>query len=94
MVQKNIQHPYKLIFMDCNMPIMDGYTASSKIMQIYKENIVMTLPLICAVTGHTDELFIQKARKHGMGMVVKKPAELIQIKEILSIVFLTNIPII
>ena len=31
---------YELIFMDCNMPIMDGYETTSKIRQLlYKNNI-------------------------------------------------------
>ena len=43
------------------MPIKNGYVASKEILEIYKENLVLTLPLICAVTGHTDEIFLKKA---------------------------------
>lgn len=59
MVMRN-QH-YKVIFMDCNMPVKDGYTASKEILASYRKNKAKTVPLICAVTGHTDEMFLKKA---------------------------------
>lgn len=83
--------PYKIIFMDCNMPIKNGYEASKEILQIYKERLVMTLPLICACTGHTEPMFLKKARENGMCMMVKKPVEIEQIKEVLSIVELNEV---
>ena len=42
---------FDLIFMDCNMPIMDGYEASQKIREfLFLNNLKQ--PIICAVSGH------------------------------------------
>ena len=45
---------YELIFMDCNMPFMDGYEATQKIRQLYFDN-GLTQPIISALTGHTEQ---------------------------------------
>ena len=44
---------YDMIFMDCNMPIMDGYE-SSKCIRDYLYEHRIKQPVISAVTGHTE----------------------------------------
>jgi CheY-like chemotaxis protein len=44
---------FDVIFMDCNMPIMDGYEASIEIRKLYSEGIIKKLPCICALTAYT-----------------------------------------
>ena len=44
---------YDIIFMDCNMPILDGYDSTRGIRQfLYSKKIKQ--PIIAAVTGHTE----------------------------------------
>merc|ERR1712100_535436 len=61
--QLDSENPYVLIFMDCSMEPMDGYTASKTIKNICKDRGV-DAPYIVATTGHSEEQFIQKAWKN------------------------------
>ena len=45
---------YTLIFMDCNMPVMDGYQATVKIREICKQRSDPQ-PKVFAVTGHSED---------------------------------------
>jgi CheY-like chemotaxis protein len=44
---------FDLIFMDCNMPFMDGYEATEKIRE-FLHSKGLKQPIISAVTGHTE----------------------------------------
>ena len=44
---------YDLIFMDCNMPVKDGYESTLGIRQFLFEHKIKQ-PIISAVTGHTE----------------------------------------
>ena len=56
---------YSLILMDCNMPILDGYEASKKIRSECQANRLLQ-PVIVAITGHTEDSYLQKAYESGM----------------------------
>ena len=47
------EYRYTLIFMDCSMPIKDGYTTTEEIRQICIDKNVEQ-PYIVAVTGHSE----------------------------------------
>ena len=79
---KKKQYSYGLIFMDCSMPIMDGYEASEKIRNFVRINDLLQ-PMIIAITGHTEEEYIKKAWKYQMDEVLPKPTNINIIKEIL-----------
>ena len=56
---------YSLILMDCNMPILDGYESSKQIRNyIHASGLVQ--PVIIAITGHTEDSYIEKAYRSGM----------------------------
>lgn len=60
---KKKEFSYGLIFMDCSMPIMNGYEATDAI-RTFVENKNFLQPLIVACTGHTEEEYIKKAWDH------------------------------
>ena len=63
---------FYLVLMDCNMPFMDGYEATIKIRNLlfdYK----LPQPIISAVTGHTEQEYLNKAFLSGMNQVLSKP---------------------
>ncbi len=67
---------FNLILMDCNMPFMDGYEATSEIRNFYYRHSrldVRSQPIIAAVTGHAEPSHIEKCFKHGMNQVLSKP---------------------
>ena len=58
--------------MDCNMPGMDGYETTTKIREfLYSKNVIQ--PIISAVTGHMEQIYIDKAINSGMNQVLSKP---------------------
>ena len=65
---------YTLIIMDCSMPMMDGYETTEIIRSIMQNN-GMKQPIISALTGHTDQHFIDQSVNCGMNQVLKKPVD-------------------
>lgn len=79
-----IENPEKfdLIFMDCEMPIMDGYEATVAIRKIEAQKNQRRTPII-ALTAHAVEEFISKAYHAGMNDHLAKPIELSKIESVL-----------
>ena len=73
--QVEIEQPYVLVFMDCSMQPMDGYTAS-KLMKKYCQETNIDPPYIVACTGHTEESYIQKAWDNDMDELIPKPCRI------------------
>ena len=64
---------YDIIFMDCEMPEMDGYEATHKIRALEKVDNIMSPIKIVALTAHAFEEFRQKAIASGMNDHLSKP---------------------
>ena len=62
---------YKLIFMDCNMPVMDGFQATQEIRNLLldKDDSIH----IVALTAYTTEDFEKKCLNIGMDTFLTKP---------------------
>jgi PAS domain S-box-containing protein len=70
---------FDLILMDCEMPVMDGFTATRKIRELEKEN---RIPII-ALTANAYEENKQKCLDAGMDNFLTKPIDKTRTVEVL-----------
>ena len=71
-------HPYDLVLMDCEMPILDGYEATRRLRKNGK-----TMPII-AMTAHTLPEHRRKCEDSGMSDFLEKPVRMEQLHRILA----------
>ena len=74
--------PFDLVFMDCQMPIMDGYEASRQIRKDDSKVLDKTLPII-AMTANTMQGDREKCLASGMSDFISKPVNPVKIQEAL-----------
>ncbi|MDR5658480.1 PAS domain S-box protein [Serpentinicella sp. ANB-PHB4] len=72
---------YDIVFMDCQMPSMDGYTATK---EIRKSKLKSPYPKIIAVTAYTMEEDIQNCFDSGMDAYITKPFQLSDVIKIIK----------
>jgi signal transduction histidine kinase/CheY-like chemotaxis protein len=63
---------FELIFMDCQMPVMDGYEATSAIREIEKEKNLRPMPIV-ALTANASSDDRILCEQSGMSDIVTKP---------------------
>jgi signal transduction histidine kinase/CheY-like chemotaxis protein len=73
------EHKTDVILMDCQMPVMDGYEASSLINELYP----IHRPYIIAITASSMREDIIKCFKSGMDRVLSKPIHKEELQKIL-----------
>jgi len=64
---------FKFVFMDLQMPEMDGFEAASRILDITRKAGVPDHCRIVALTSYTGSGTAQQARAAGMKEVINKP---------------------
>jgi CheY-like chemotaxis protein len=79
-VAKYFSNKYSLIFMDCQMPIMDGYEATEKIRAIESERKASPLPII-ALTAGSDKEDRDRCKRAGMNGYLTKPFSISDLQE-------------
>ncbi len=77
------QFPYDLVFMDCQMPVMDGFEATRKIRSSESKVKSHTLPVI-AMTANTMQGDRDKCIAAGMDDYIAKPVEPSKLRLILK----------
>jgi len=70
---------YSLVFMDCRMPIMDGYMATQEIIRK-----VASPPPIIAITANTTPEDQKRCREVGMVDFVGKPVHKIELERVIA----------
>ena len=77
MVEDNVikkNQEISLILMDCNMPIMNGYTASEQINGLLKRNHKEAIPIVAA-TANSAKAEIELCLNSGMKYYLEKPIQ-------------------
>mgnify|MGYP006075684677 CR=1 FL=1 len=82
-LEKVVREDYDLVFMDCNMPVMNGYDTTKQI-RIYEGDQVGTLPII-AMTANNSENEERICREVGMSDFLPKPLSLAGLREKLAV---------
>jgi signal transduction histidine kinase/DNA-binding response OmpR family regulator len=82
---------YDLIFMDCQMPEMDGYQASEKIRQLEEGSNVHT-PIV-AMTANAMMGDREKCLKAGMDDYLSKPLRINHLQKVLESWFTTDVTV-
>ncbi|MDO8862574.1 two-component regulator propeller domain-containing protein [Haliea sp. E1-2-M8] len=74
---------FDIIFMDCQMPIMDGYQATANIREYEKTENRSKTPIIALTAGNTSEEK-QRGLSAGMNRYLTKPFKIGDIREVLE----------
>lgn len=75
---------YPIIFMDCEMPVMDGYEATQRILQLGRNKP----PIIIALTAQTLSEATERCMAAGMHHILHKPVTLDHIRNCLKAITL------
>lgn len=63
---------YDIIFMDCQMPIMDGFEATKRMKQMMAEGSIPRMPIV-ALSANNQDQDIKRCLKVGMDGHLAKP---------------------
>lgn len=77
------QTPYDLVLMDCEMPVLDGFSATEQLRQWEAEEQRPRTPIV-ALTAHILSEHKERARAAGMDGHMAKPVELSQLRELIQ----------
>lgn len=74
---------YDLIFMDCQMPVMDGFSSTRKIRMFEKNNNLPPIPII-ALTAGVGKEDRSRCKEAGMSNYLTKPFTISELTETLT----------
>lgn len=75
--------PYDLVFMDCQMPVMDGYEASRQIRASHSNVLDHTVPIV-AITANAMQGDREECLAAGMSDFISKPVDPGKVQQVLE----------
>ena len=82
-IEKVMSNEYDLIMMDCNMPVMDGWEATKRILKMIEERKIKDL-VIVACTAFEDAENLMKCGEAGMKYIIQKPVNADKLSDLLK----------
>ncbi len=82
-LNKAKQEPFDIIFMDCQMPVMDGFESARAIRELINSSSIASVPIV-ALTANAMKGDQEKCLKAGMDDYVTKPVRKEQLYAILA----------
>jgi CheY-like chemotaxis protein len=76
--------PFRLIFMDCDMPVMDGIQATKILKEEMKNGKLPAMPIV-ACTAFASQYHLDKCLEAGMSDTLTKPINLSKLDKIIKI---------
>ena len=70
---EDIHNKIGLIFINCNVPILDGYQTAKKIKEFYSVDLKLLQIPIIAISGFSDENHKEFCKKAGFNEILIKP---------------------
>ena len=74
---------FALILMDCEMPTMDGFTATSALRKIEEELSLRRVPVV-AITAHVVEEYRVQCADSGMDDIITKPFTMKKLNDVID----------
>jgi signal transduction histidine kinase/ActR/RegA family two-component response regulator len=79
------QGGFDLVFMDCEMPVMDGYVATQTL-RAWEQAQQRKATFVCGASAHAMPEFRERALATGMNQFITKPLRIEDLQQILLIV--------
>ena len=74
---------FDLVFMDCQMPVLDGCEATKSIRRLPRDHFNYNIPIL-ALTGHGSDRNYNECILSGMNARLSKPIDETELKEMLD----------
>ena len=81
---KTDKKPYQVVFMDWQMPTMDGIETSNAILN---DTIISVKPKIIMLIGHGDDVVVKKAEENGLHDFMLKPVTQSMVYDVIVNIF-------
>ena len=75
---------FDLIFMDCDMPVMNGFESAKNITDFYQKKKVKNYTILAITANATNQDVIQDCHKSGIKEIIEKPLTIQKFGEILK----------